>query len=98
MLRPAPSLDEVFRALADPTRREILERLEDRRLGTSALAAHFDMALPSFLRHLAILEQCGLVRSMKPGRIRVYRLAPKGLRVANAWLGKRHRASARLLR
>ena len=94
MLRPPPTLDEVFRALADPTRRAILERLERGPVGTSALAADFDMALPSFLQHLAVLQQCGLVRSMKLGRIRMYRLAPRALRAAHAWLGKRHRASA----
>jgi len=93
MLRPPPTLDEVFRALADPTRRAVLERLERGPAGTSALASDFDMALPSFVQHLAILEQSGLVRSMKLGRIRMYRLVPKALRGANAWLGKRHRAS-----
>jgi len=94
MLRRPPTLDETFRALADPTRRAILEHLERGPVGASALAAHFDMALPSFMQHLAILEQCGLVRSMKLGRIRMYRLVPKALRNANAWLGKRHRASS----
>ena len=94
MLRPPPTLDEVFRALADPTRRAVLERLERGPAGTSALASDFDMALPSFVQHLTILEQSGLVRSMKLGRIRIYRLVPKALRNANAWLGKRHRASS----
>ena len=88
MLWP-PRLDEVFRALADPTRRRILELLDRGPVGTSALAAHFEMALPSFLQHLGILEQCGLVRSMKLGRIRMYRIAPQALRGAHAWLGKR---------
>ena len=49
MMRRAPNLDEVFRALAEP----------------------FDMALPSFVQHMALLEECGLVRSNKPGRIRI---------------------------
>ena len=93
MLRRPPTLDEVFRALADPTRRGILERLERGPVGATALAADFDMALPSFVQHLAILERSGLIRSMKLGRIRMYRLAPKALQGANAWLGKRHRAS-----
>ena len=98
MLGPPPTLDEVFRALADPTRRRILEKLERGPLGTSALAADFDMALPSLLQHLTLLEQSGLVWSMKLGRIRMYRLTPKALKGANAWLGKRHRASAQLKR
>jgi DNA-binding transcriptional ArsR family regulator len=94
VLRRPPTLDEVFRALADPTRRAILVRLERSRASTSALAADFDMALPSFLQHLNVLEQCGLIRSMKLGRIRMYRLVPKALQGATAWLGKQHRASA----
>ena len=94
MLRRPPPLDDVFRALADPTRRAILERLERGPVGTSALAAHFDMALPSFVQHLALLEQSGLVRSTKLGRIRMYRLVPTALQGATAWLGKQHRASA----
>jgi len=93
VLRRPPTLDEVFRALADPTRRGILERLERGPVGTSALAADFAMALPSFLQHLAVLEQSGLVRSMKLGRIRMYRLSPQAFRLAHAWIGKRHRAT-----
>jgi DNA-binding transcriptional ArsR family regulator len=95
MLRRPPTLDEAFRALADPTRRAILEHLERGPAGATKLAAQFDMALPSLMQHLAMLEQCGLVRSMKLGRIRMYRLVPKALRNANAWLGKRHRATAK---
>jgi DNA-binding transcriptional ArsR family regulator len=94
VLRRPPTLDEVFRALADPTRRAILVRLERSRASTSALAADFDMALPSFLQHLNMLEQCGLIRSMKLGRTRMYRLAPRALNGAHAWLGKRRRAGA----
>ena len=87
MMRTAPKLDDVFRALADPTRRAILERLTEAPAGTKTLAANFDMALPSFVQHMAILEACGLVRSMKLGRIRMYRLVPPALRVAEKWLG-----------
>ena len=94
MLRRPPSLDEVFHALADPTRRGILERLARGPVGTSALAADFDMALPSFLQHLLVLERAGLIRSMKLGRIRMYRLVPKALKGAHSWLEKRHRAAA----
>jgi DNA-binding transcriptional ArsR family regulator len=94
MLRRPPTLDDAFRALADPTRRAILERLERGPAGATAMAADFDMALPSFVQHLAVLEQSGLVRSIKLGRIRVYRLVPKALQGAHAWIGKRHRASA----
>jgi DNA-binding transcriptional ArsR family regulator len=46
------------------------------------------MALPSFVEHLGVLEQCGLVSSQKAGRVRMYRLAPKRLRLAEEWLGR----------
>ena len=98
MMRRPPPLDDVFRALADPTRRSVLEMLENGGKRTSTLAANFDMALPSFLQHLAVLEQCGLVKSVKPGRIRSYRLTPHGLKTAYAWLGKRRRAAPKELR
>jgi DNA-binding transcriptional ArsR family regulator len=88
MLRRPPSLDDVFRALADPTRRTILEQLRRGPASTSALAKQFDMALPSFLQHLALLERGGLVRSMKLGRIRMYRLAPQAFKTARSWLAK----------
>ena len=91
MMRQTPKLNDVFRALADPTRRAILERLGRGPAGTSALAEPFDMALSSFVQHLAILEECGLVRSIKLGRIRVYKLAPQALKIAEKWLTQRRR-------
>ena len=95
MMRRAAKLEEVFRALADPTRRAILERLGHGPAGTSVLAEPFDMALPSFVQHMALLEDCGLVRSMKLGRIRVYRLAPQTFRIAEKWLAGRRQAASR---
>jgi DNA-binding transcriptional ArsR family regulator len=80
------SLDRVFQALADPTRRAVLERLTDSSAPVSALALPFKMALPSFTQHLEVLEHCGLVRSSKSGRVRTYRLAPDALRVAEDWM------------
>jgi DNA-binding transcriptional ArsR family regulator len=78
----------VFRALADPTRREVVARLSVRPASVSELAAPFDMALPSFVQHLRVLEESGLVRSKKQGRVRTYRLAPERLRLAENWLSK----------
>jgi DNA-binding transcriptional ArsR family regulator len=83
------SLDSVFRALADPTRRDVLKRLGRRPAAVSELAEPFDMALPSFVQHLKILEDSGLVRSAKVGRVRVYTLMPKRLKRAEDWLAKR---------
>jgi DNA-binding transcriptional ArsR family regulator len=82
------SIDGVFRALADPTRRHVLERLGRSPASVSELAKPFDMALPSFMEHLKILEGYGLVRSGKTGRVRTYRLVPKRLQQAEDWLAK----------
>lgn len=81
-----PPIDSVFRALSDPTRRRVLERLSRSSASVSELAEPFDMALPSFVEHLRVLEGCGLVRSRKAGRVRTYHLAPRRLRLAEDWL------------
>lgn len=80
------SIDGVFRALSDATRRRVLERLGRSPASVSELAEPFDMALPSFVLHLRVLEGCGLVRSRKAGRVRTYRLAPGRLQLAEDWL------------
>lgn len=82
------TIDHVFQALADPTRRRVVERLSRSPASVTELAAPFDMALPSFVQHLRVLENCGLVRSSKAGRVRTYRLAPQKLHTAEDWLGK----------
>lgn len=84
----AAIVDGVFRALSDPTRRHVLERLSRSPASVSELAAPFDMALPSFVAHMKVLEQSGLVQSKKSGRVRTYRLVPKRLKLAEDWLGK----------
>lgn len=83
-------IDGIFRALSDPTRRKVIERLSRSPASASELAAPFEMALPSFLEHLKILESSGLVHSRKKGRVRTYQLAPRHLRLAEDWLS-RHR-------
>lgn len=91
-IAPQPAMiDGIFRALADPTRRAVLERLSERPRSVSDLAARHAMALPSFVEHLRILEGCGLVTSRKVGRVRTYCLAPGRLRLAEDWLGTRRR-------
>jgi len=84
----AEQIDDVFRALADPTRRRVLERLSKSPASVGELAAPFKMALPSFVQHLATLETCGLVSSEKKGRVRTYQLAPKRLQLAEHWLAR----------
>ena len=88
MLTAARTVDGVFRALSDPTRRQVLERLSLSPCSVSDLAKPFGMALPSFVQHLRVLEGCGLVRSAKSGRVRTYRLVPGRLRLAEGWLAR----------
>lgn len=80
------ALDRVFQALADPTRRAVLERLGGGPAPVSELALPFKMALPSFTQHLTVLENCGLVESSKTGRVRTYQLSPQPLKVAEDWM------------
>ncbi len=97
MVAATQPIDSVFRALADPTRRLVLGRLVRGPESVSGLAAPFDMALPSFVEHLRVLEDCGLVNSSKTGRVRTYRIVPKRLREAEDWLTKqRHLWERRL--
>jgi DNA-binding transcriptional ArsR family regulator len=88
MVRAAASIDGVFKALSDPTRRRVVERLGRSPASVSELAEPFDMALPSFLQHLRVLEGSGLVRSRKEGRVRTYRLEGKQMQAAEDWLGR----------
>jgi len=81
-------LDHVFRALSDPTRRAVIERLTRGPAAVSELARPFDMALPSFTQHLGVLERSGLVTSRKLGRVRTYRIAPKPLKAAEHWMAR----------
>lgn len=83
--------DDVFHALANPTRRRVLEQLSAGPATVSELAAPFDMALPSFVQHLSVLEESRLVKSRKRGRVRTYELSPQRLKLAEDWLAERRR-------
>jgi DNA-binding transcriptional ArsR family regulator len=83
--------DEVFHALANPTRRKVLERLSVGPATVSELAAPFDMQLPSFVQHLSVLEQSRLVKSKKRGRVRTYEIAPERFSIVEDWLTARRR-------
>ena len=84
-------MNAVFKALADPTRRQVIERLVSGPASTSELAEPFAMALPSFTQHLGVLERAGLVTSTKEGRVRTYRIARKALEVVDGWLAEQRR-------
>ncbi|HEX8125623.1 MAG TPA: metalloregulator ArsR/SmtB family transcription factor [Allosphingosinicella sp.] len=76
----------VFHALADPTRRAVVQRLSSGPASTTELARPFRMALPSFAQHLDVLEKAGMVESRKEGRLRLYRLVPTPLQDAEDWM------------
>ena len=77
---------EVFRAISDPTRRAILDRLRDESRTVGTLALGFDVSRPAISQHLKVLRDAGLVRERKEGRNRIYALRPLPLRAVDAWL------------
>ena len=79
----------VFRALGDPTRRALVERLGRGAATASQLAAPLPISLAAVIQHLQILEESGVVRSQKAGRVRTCSLKPEGLRLAGKWLADR---------
>jgi DNA-binding transcriptional ArsR family regulator len=81
-------LDATFHALADPTRRAILATLRRGQRPVSVLAAPHKMSLPAVMKHLQVLEQAGLVRQKKKGRVRQCHLSAKPLKQAEEWLSK----------
>jgi DNA-binding transcriptional ArsR family regulator len=81
---------ELFYALADPTRRAVLQLLGQGEESVTALAAPFDMALPSFMKHVDVLQRCGLIRTRKLGRVRRCALVPRALAPAEHWLAEQH--------
>ena len=82
------SLDQVFHALSDPTRRAIVRRLSRGPATVSELAKPFSMAMPSLLQHLRVLEDSRLIRSEKIGRVRTCEMQPSALSLAEAWLAE----------
>lgn len=81
-------LDSVFHALADPTRRAVIHRLGKGEATVSELAAPFDMALPSFMKHISVLERSRLIASRKRGRVRTCMLDRDNLIAAERWFGE----------
>ncbi len=89
--------DDVFFALSNATRRQVLEHLSIGPASVSELAAPFDMKLPSFVQHLSVLEQSRLVTSRKRGRVRTYQIAPERFKVVEGWLTERRQLWERRL-
>jgi DNA-binding transcriptional ArsR family regulator len=77
---------DVFRALADPTRRAVFERLSQREMSVSELTARFDVSQPAISQHLATLKGAGLVSERRDGRNAYYRSDPRGLASLASWV------------
>jgi DNA-binding transcriptional ArsR family regulator len=80
------AVDEVFAALADPTRRAILERLRQGEASVSELARPFSVSLPAVAKHVRVLERAGLLTHRKTGRVRRCRIRADRLKLATDWL------------
>jgi DNA-binding transcriptional ArsR family regulator len=89
MLNQSADLDLLFRALADPARRTMVERLSRGPSPVSELARPLPMSLPSVMQHLSVLEAAGLVRSAKVGRVRTCAIEPQALSRAEQWINAR---------
>src|SRR5437879_7343423 len=87
----------MFHALGDPSRRAMVERLARGPASVSELARPFDMALPSVVQHLGVLEAAGIVTSTKVGRVRTYQLAPEALTPAAEWISQQRLPAERRL-
>ena len=81
-------LDGIFQALADPTRRAVVGRLGRGPASVGELAAPFDMALPSFMKHIRMLEESGLIRTSKTGRVRTCEVDRLRLAAVDGWLAE----------
>lgn len=92
MLNQQDPLDLMFQALADPTRRGIVDRLSRGPASVSELAAPFAMSLPAVVQHLQMLENSGLVTSRKVGRVRTCSIDREALSRAEQWINERRLA------
>lgn len=88
MAQQLAQLDDIFQALADPTRRAVLKRLGTGPASVGELAAPFEMALPSFMKHIHSLEHAGWIRTRKTGRVRTCALEPKSFDLVESWLSE----------
>jgi DNA-binding transcriptional ArsR family regulator len=97
MLKQRVPIDQVFQALADPSRRIIVEQLSRGPASVSELAAPLPMSLPAVVQHLQVLEGTGLVTSEKVGRTRTCRIEPAALRPIEQWIAERRTSWERRL-
>ena len=91
MLKQLDPLDAMYQALADPSRRSMVERLSRGPASVSELAAPLAMSMPAVMQHLTVLEASGLVTTKKIGRVRSCQLEPLALTAAEHWINERRR-------
>ena len=91
MLDHSTDLDNIFQALADPTRRAIVEQLGDGPKSVSEIALPLDMTLAAVVQHVQLLENCQLITTQKQGRVRTCRIKPETLKTLESWLNQRRR-------
>ena len=97
MYHDAAQLDLMFQALADPARRQMVERLSRAPASVSELAKPLDMSLSAVMQHLALLEESGLIATEKVGRVRTCRIEPHGLGSVEKWIADRRSSWERRL-
>jgi len=97
MLSQSAALDRMFHALANPTRRAMVERLSRGPASVSELAKPLAMSLPEVVQHLQVLEASGLIHSEKVGRVRTCQIEPKALQLAERWIAERQTSWERRL-
>jgi DNA-binding transcriptional ArsR family regulator len=97
VLNQSPSLDQMFQALSDPTRRAMVERLSRGPASVSELAQPMTMSLPAVVQHLQVLEASGLVTTQKVGRVRTCQLDTGALQLAEQWINDRRKGWERRL-
>lgn len=79
-------MDRVFYALSDSTRRDVLSRVSRGPVSITTLAANYEMSLPAIMKHIGVLESCGLLKTDKVGRVRSCELGPEPLKMASEWI------------
>lgn len=77
---------DVYQAIADPVRRDIIRLLSDQAMSVNSVVEHYEISRPAISRHLKILKECGLVEMNKEGRNRIYKIEPKMLKLAFNWI------------
>lgn len=97
MLNQQDQLDRMFHALADANRRAMLDRLSTSDASVSQIAAPLNISLPAVMQHLALLEECGLVKTQKQGRVRTCTLDTQALSRAEQWINQRREIAGKQL-